>query len=182
MDISQQATPRGFGLLRLTIVATALGACTLLAGGCRTTAVDRDYDPVIAQFFLETAAADPTGRTVELPVSGVVIPVAPRVQFSEGDIVAVELVRVDLGLCLLFVFDEDSARSLFRLSAANLGRRLVVTLNGRAFGARTFEAPIGDGRLFVFVELSDEELAATATSLKKTTADIRAAIDRRKGR
>jgi hypothetical protein len=78
----------------------------------------------------------------------------------------------------MFVFTPDAARSLHRVSASNLGRRLIVTLNGRAFGARQFEAPINDGRLFIFVELPDDELTETAVNLKRTATDIQRAVHR----
>ncbi|MGH8020888.1 MAG: hypothetical protein ACREIA_21915 [Opitutaceae bacterium] len=150
-----------------------------LAGlqGCGTTAA-LDFEPVIAQFFLETAPADPNANVVTLPNSKVEIPVAPSVVFFEGDIADVELVKVDLGLCLMFVFTPEAAKSLHRVSASNLGRRLVVTLNGRAFGARLFDVPIDHGRLFIFVELSDEELTETALSLKRTAAHVQEAANR----
>ena len=163
------------------MLCAALGVSVLgIVSGCQTSKGPRGYEPVIAQFFLETAAADPKAAVATLPHSGVGIPFSPRVVFSEGDVVDVELVKVDLGLCLMFVFGPEAARSLFRVSAANLGRRLIVTLNGRPFGAREFDAPIHDGRLFIFVELPDDELSKTAVNLKHTAADIQAAVARKR--
>lgn len=157
--------------------AASAGIGALIAGlaGCQTQK-DLDYEPVIAQFFVETAPADPTAKVVQLPQSGVQIPVSPRVVLSEGDVANVELVRVDLGLCLMFEFGADAARGLLRVSGSNLGRRLVVTLNGTAFGARLIDGVIADGRLMMFVELPDDELTETAVNLKKTSRDVQEAL------
>jgi hypothetical protein len=94
---------------------------------------------------------------------------------SEVDIANVELVRVDLGLCLMFDCTPEGARDLLRLSAANLGRRVIITLNGVALGARLFEGAIPDGRLFIFVEMNDEQITVAAVDLKKTVHEVQAA-------
>lgn len=158
-----------------------LGGLLGLEQGCQTTGRSTDFEPVVAQFYIETAPADPSASLATLPTSGVQIPVLPRVVFSEGDIADVELVRVELGLCLMFELTSDAVQSLYRVTASNLGRRLVVALNGRPFGARVIDAPMQDGRLFIFVELPDEELAATAVNLKKTAANIQEAVRKSKG-
>lgn len=143
--------------------------------GCQTPG-KRDYDPVIAQFLLEVPPQMRMAQTVQLPRSGVPIVVAGAPVLTEIDIRNVELVQVDLGLCLMFEFTPDGARALLRISGANLGRRLVVTLNGRPFGARVLDGPIVDGRLLVFVELPDDELSDTAVNLKRTAQEIQTAL------
>lgn len=160
----------------------AVAAAALACAGCQTKPPARDYEPVIARFLLEAPAQDPSAEVVELPRSGVKVPVRPQIVFSEGDIANVELVRVDLGLCLLFEFTPGAARSLLRLTGSNLGRRLVVTLNGRAFGARPIESVIRDGRLLIFVELPDDELTATAVNLKRSAQEIQGAVARGRSR
>lgn len=161
----------------------AAGAAMLAAlAGCRTAEPPRDYEPVVARFYLEVPPQVAQGELITLPSSHVQIPVNPRIVFSEADVGNVELVHVDLGLCLMFEFTPDAARSLLRVTAANLGRRLVMTLNGRAFGTRLIDAPISDGRLFVFAELRDEELTATAVNLKKTAHEVQTALARKQSK
>lgn len=158
-----------------TWLLALVGALTL--AGCATTGTgEKDFEPVVARFYLE----DPTGSgaavAMRLPVSDTVVAVDPRVVISEADIARVELVRVDLGLCLLFVMSPEDARGLTVLTSANLGRRLVLTLNGRPVGARLIDTPITDGMLYTFVEIPDEELPALVANLQATTAEIQAAV------
>jgi hypothetical protein len=56
------------------------------------------------------------------------------------------------------------------LTGSHQGRRLVLTLNGDARGARRIDGPIADGVLYIFVEVPDEELAALAAELKRGAA------------
>ncbi len=136
----------------------------------------RDYEPVVPQFLIETPPQVRGALAVQLPRSGVEIVVSPAPVFSEVDVRNVELVKVDLGLCLMFELTPDGARDLTRVSSSNLGRRLVVTLNGQPFGARLLDGPLLDGRLLIFVELSDDELSRTAVNLKRTAHEIQTAL------
>ncbi len=154
----------------------------LLAAGCQTTDKPLDFDPLVPRFLMEAPVQAPGTTTVELPVSKVRLPVYPRAVLNEVDIANVELVRVDLGLCLMFDCTREGARNLMRLSATNLGRRLVVTLNGAPFGARVIEGTIADGRLFIFIEMNDEQVTAAAVDLKKTVHEVQAARARGQGR
>ena len=150
-------------------------AALVLAAGCQSIA-ERDFEPVVPQFLLETPLQVRSATAVELPRSGVQIVVAAAPVLSESDVRNVELVKVDLGLCVMFEFTPEGTRALMRISAANLGRRLVVTLNGRPFGARMLDGPIIDGRLLTFVELPDDELSETVVNLKRTAQEIQTAL------
>ncbi|HRI81521.1 MAG TPA: hypothetical protein PLF88_03735, partial [Opitutaceae bacterium] len=116
-----------------------------------------------------------TGGAVamQLPVSESVIRVAARPVISEFDIVNVELAEVELGRCLMFQLTPGAARDLFRLSASNQGRRLVLMLNDRPAGARLIEQPIEGGVLYTFVERPDEALTEIVRGLKQTAATVR---------
>jgi len=164
-------TPRAFQRGAVFLALSALFAFP----GCQTPTAE-DYDPVIAQFFVEVPPQIPGASTALLPRSGVQIVIGPRPVLTEPDIRNVELVKVDLGLCLMFEFTPEGTRSLLRLSGSSLGRRLVVTLNGKPFGARMLDGPMNDGRLLIFVELPDDELTTTAVNLKRTAAEIQIAL------
>lgn len=138
--------------------------------GCQTEP-ERDFVPMVARFVLESDTARAT--ELVLPVSGVTLRVMPKPVFSEFDLVNVEEAQVDLGRCLLFQLSPMAARDLYRLSAANQGRRLVLLLDGRAVGARVMERPLEDGVILTFVELPDAELPALVERLKRTTEEIR---------
>lgn len=160
----------------------AAGAAGLCWAGCQSPPKPLDFDPLVPRFLMEAPAEAPAAQVVELPISKVRVPVYMRPVLTELDIANVELVHVDLGLCLMFECTSDGARNLLRLSASNLGRRLVVTLNGVAFGARVFDAPIQDGRLFIFVEMADEPITTAAVDLKRTVHEVQAARARGEGK
>jgi len=134
------------------------------------TAPHRDYAPTTARFFLESANGE--GGRVTLPQSGVRIAVAPKPVFTEFDVVNVEIAEVELGKCLMFQLTPAAARDLYRLTGANQGRRLVLTLNGVARGARRIDRPFDGGTILVFVETPDEKLPALVENLRKTAADL----------
>jgi hypothetical protein len=161
--------------------AVAVLAMVLGWSGCQTTPED-DYEPVIAEFYVEVPPQVSGAVTMQLPRSGVQVVVSPRPLMAGADVRNVELVKVDLGLCLMFEFTPDGARTLLRVSGSNLGRRLVVTLNGKPFGARLLDGPITDGRLLTFVELSDDELTETAVNLKRTALEVQTALAEGKGK
>lgn len=151
---------------RLLFVVVALWGLA----GCQTRP-ERDFAPAVARFVLESDTARAT--ELVLPVSGVKLRVMPKPVFSEFDLVNVEEAQVELGRCLLFQLSPAAARDLYRLSAANQGRRLVLLLDGRAIGARVMERPLEDGVILTFVELPDAELPALVERLKRTTEEIR---------
>ncbi len=150
-----------------------LATIALFAAGCQTTRVEEER--ALARFYLETRGA---GVEVSLPVSEVTLAIEAKPVLTEFDFVAVELAEVELGRCVLFRLTREAARDLYRLTAANQGRRLVLTIDGEAVGARPIEAPMGDGELLVFVEVSDAELDALVRRLQQTTARVREEVKR----
>jgi hypothetical protein len=155
--------------------ALSLLLFALLFTGCQTPE-KKDYIPTLARFFLEEA--DARTVSVSLPQSGVRVTIGPKPVFTEGDVVNVELMQVDLGKCLMFQFTPAAARDLYRVSGSNQGRRLVLFLNNVAVGARRMEMPLSEGRVFVFVELEDSALPALVENLKKTSVALQRAASR----
>ena len=145
----------------------------VLFPGCQTTR-PAESPPLVARFYLEIRPGD-AGVPVRLPVSGVSVTVGAKPVFSEYDIVDAAVAQTELGACLRLDFTPAAARDLYRLSAASLGRRLVLLLNEEPLGARRIEQTIPDGAILVFVETSDAELPGLVERLKRTTAGIVAA-------
>jgi hypothetical protein len=135
--------------------------------GCQSGPAVKDYTPTRARFFLENTSDRSVGVT--LPQSQVQVAVGSKPVFTEGDIVNVELMQVDLGKCLMFQFTPTAARDLYRVTASNQGRRLVLVLNDLPVGARRIEGPLGEGAVLVFVEMPDEALPVLVDNLKKTS-------------
>lgn len=139
----------------------------LLTAGCQTKPPSPLDQPMVARFFMEVRSGTP-GTTVQLPISRVVVNVNPKPVLVEYDLANVEFAKVDLGWCLYFQFTPAAARDLYRLSASNLGGRLVLMLNDAPAGARRLDQPIADGNLLIFAEVPNEELPVIAARLKRT--------------
>ncbi len=159
--------------LRMLFAAIA----AVLCGGCATTSAPRDYKPTQARFFLEAATAQ--GTPVTLPNSRVNVVVNAKPVFTEGDIVNVELMQVDLGKCLMFQLTPTATRDFYRLSGAHQGRRLVLMVDDAPLGARRIDGAITNGAIFIFVELPDEALPALVDNLKKTSAAMQRELARK---
>jgi hypothetical protein len=151
---------RAVGLLLVTVAFAA----------CQTEPVTGDFKPALARFYLESGETQ-VARIV-LPQSGVAVAIGPKPVLTEGDIVNVEVVQVDLGKCLLFQFAPAAARDLYRLSASHQGRRLVLMLDGAPVGARRIDGPLSGGEVLVFVEMPDEALPELVVRLKRSADKI----------
>jgi hypothetical protein len=146
--------------------------CVLLAAaGCQTSEPSPLDQPLYARFYLEARPGE-AGVTVQLPVSKTLLSIVPKPVLVEQDLANVEFAKVDLGWCLYFQFNQAAARDLYRLTAANPGRRLVLTLNDTPVGARPIDQVIADGNLLTFVELPNDQLPPIAERLKRTSAAI----------
>jgi hypothetical protein len=139
--------------------------------------VPRNYTPLTARFFLEAANTD--GTPLTLPQSGVRLSVNSKPVITEGDIVNVELVQVDLGKCLLIQLTPSATRDFYRISVAHQGRRLAMVVNGKALGARRLDGVITNGVLYVFVEVPDSELPALVDNLKKSSVAMQRELARK---
>ena len=152
----------------------ALLVLLLALAGCATPA-PTDYTPTLARFFLEDTGPAAVG-TMTLPVSGAQIAVTSKPVFTEGDIVDAVIVQVELGRCLALRLTPAAARDLYRLTASNQGRRLVLTLNGEPLGARRIEAPLAEGMVLIFVEMPEDRLPVLVTNLRRTSEQLQRAI------
>src|ERR1043165_1818824 len=156
----------------LTVVALWVGAV-----GCQSTAKPKDYTPVSARFFLESSNAD--GTPVMLPQSGVRMTVNSKPVITEGDIINVELVQVDLGKALLVELTPTASRDFYRLSVTHQGRRLVLVVDGKALGARRIDGVITNGVVYVFVEMPETEMPVFVENLQKSSVAMQREIARK---
>lgn len=152
-------------------------ACLLAGSGCSSTAKPRDFKPVSLRFFLESSSND--GTPVSLPQSGVNLIVNPKPVITEGDVVNVELVKVELGQCLLFQLTPTATRDFYRLSVTHQGRRVVLVLDNVALGARRMDGVITNGSVFIFVERPESELPALVENLKKSSSALQKELARK---
>ncbi|MSU50033.1 MAG: hypothetical protein EXS37_13265 [Opitutus sp.] len=159
------------------LIAVLLLGSLWLIGGCKTAEVPRDFKMMRARFFLEAVSAD--GTPVTLPQSGVRITANSKPVLTEGDIVNVELVQVELGKCLYFQLTPTATRDFYRMSVSHQGRRLILVVNDVALGARRLDGVITNGVVFVFAEVPDADLPALVDNLKKTSVAVQREIARK---
>lgn len=148
------------------------------SSGCQSTQPATSDGTVWARFHLESAP-DVGGLPLALPQSGSRIAVNPKPVITEGDVVNVELVQVDLGKCLMFQLTPSAARDFYRLSGTHQGRRLVLMINDVAVGARRIDGAMADGVVYIFVETPDDELPQLAARLKKSSIAYQREIARK---
>jgi hypothetical protein len=163
------------------MIRLVAGAALLFAsvfGGCMAPA-PAAFQPAVARFFLETRPGE-AGVEVQLPQSGATINIGPKPVLVESDIINAEVVRVDLGRCLMVQLTPAAARDLYRMSVVAAGRRLVLSLDDRFLGARRIDQAMADGTVLVFVELPDERLPGLVARLKRTSTDLALAGPRAK--
>lgn len=141
---------------------------------CNTTKVGFDYETRVARFVLES---ENQGSIVALPISGVRIQVNPKAILTEYDIEAVDVAELELGACLQFTLSHRASRDFYQKSATNLGKRLVLLVNGKAVGLQRLERPIGNGVIYIFVEIPDSELPELAKNLRGTSIDLQNKIN-----
>lgn len=165
------------GRTRETMAVLGLAVLCGLGAGCVST--NPDYEPKVTRFFVESNPREGYRQAMVLPLSKVSIPVDPKPVLSELDIIGVDLVRVDLGLCLDFKLTPAAARDLYRLSVNNLGQRLVLTINGLPVGVRLMDSPLSYGGIMIFVEIPDDQLEELVADLQGTAIDVQKAINRR---
>lgn len=147
----------------------AAGALLLLSG-CATP---REAPETLlrARFHLE-ANSDGYASQAILPLSGARIAVEPKASLSEFDYLAIDIVELELGKCLVFTLKPAAARDFFRLTVGKTGYRMVLTLNGQPAGARRLEGPVTDGKVYIYIEATDASLAEIAEQLKETNIEI----------
>jgi len=143
----------------------------LVLSGCRTPEPSPLDQPLLARFFLEAAPGTPA-VAVQMPVSKVLLNINPKPVLVEYDVASVEFTKVSLGWCLFFRFTPAAARDLYRLTAANPGKRLVLTLNDNPVAVRPIDQVIPDGNLLTFVELPSDQLPPIAERLNRTAATL----------
>ena len=165
-------------LTRLLSVLLLLGL-SLVSSGCATSK-KKDYPIALVRFMIESSGAE-TGGVVRLPRSGTTIVVAPKLHFSEFDIMNCSVVDNEFGKSLVFQLTSRARLDLFRFTASNQGLRIITTLNGVAIGAQRIDAPLGQGFIITYVEIDDSELEELAKNITRTSLDAQEELEKKTG-
>lgn len=146
----------------------------LVLAGCNTIGTSSkklDYSPVVCRFYLETPNGDPNAAE-PLPLSGLRVATGPDPVLMETDIGAVNIGKAGDAVYLIFHLRSDAARALYQFSTQNIGRRLVLRINGDVVGVLKLTGPIGNGSIAMYVELADSSLRELVTNINKTCESI----------
>jgi hypothetical protein len=144
-----------------------------MTAGCRQHRATMD-DAAVPRLHLEARGGFGSERVtpVEMPVSGSTFGVVSEPLVNEFEIANVELVKVELGMALMFQLDEAGARKLYRASVSNRGSRVVLMVSGVPLGARVLEETIQNGVFFTFTELPDSAMEQLVLDLRDTLERI----------
>ena len=112
-----------------------------------------------------------------MPISGLQYRYVGDSGLTEADLDDVQLVHVDLGYCLMFQFNDDGIKDLYRQTVTHQGLLLFTFTNDHVIGATPISAPISDGRLFTFVEVPDDKLGDLVLDLQDSIKKIKALKD-----
>jgi hypothetical protein len=164
---------------RLLILFLCFASAGLLLSSCASRSKKKDYPVAVVRFMVE-ANMQENGGIVRLPQSGVVIPIAPKTYFTEYDIMRCDVIDNELGKSLVFQFTDAASRDLYRFTATNQGKRIVVVLNGIAIGAQRISTANSQGFVVAYVELPESELPAIAKNITLTSEDARKEAEKSK--
>ncbi|MFA6959749.1 MAG: hypothetical protein WC205_03245 [Opitutaceae bacterium] len=165
-------------LLRLPLFIGVVCACLVVAG-CNTSTKKKDFDVTVARFVIEASVGD-AFASVTLPVSGVQIAVNNKPVVTEFDYVGVKLARSDLGQFMVFILTPEAARDVYRITASNQGKRLVLFINDKPVGARMIDRPFNTGAIEVFAAIPDDLLAPLVKNLNATSEDLQKQLEKAK--
>jgi hypothetical protein len=149
----------------------------LAVGACASHSSKKDYPISVVRFMVESTELE-NGGIVRLPQSGVAISIAPKTYFTEYDVVRCDVIDNELGKSLVFQFTDDATRDLYRFTATNQGKRLVVLLNGIAIGAQRILGANMQGYAVFYVEVPEAELLELAKNITRTSVDARKEADK----
>lgn len=155
----------------------ALICLAVVLGSCRSVAPEPNRPTADIRIFVESTAA--TAEPLVLPQSGVRIGVAPQPVLTAQDLDSIDVAQAEFGPCLLFRAKSAAQPALQHVAEEGRGRRLVLVVNGRALGARRIDTAFADGRVFIFVEVPESDLASLVAELKADLAAQPAAHLRR---
>jgi hypothetical protein len=156
------------------LVALLLAA--LFGASCNTNSKPPKY---FVQFYMESPGT--SGVPFTLPESGLKYYRKPQPFLTAADVLWVEQGFVDVGttrtVCVFFQFTVQGTHELDMQTAENVGRKIFLFTNDKPAGVRFIDQGIQNGRLFMFVEVSDpkkfEEFVKDLQDSQKIVLDVK---------
>jgi preprotein translocase subunit SecD len=140
-----------------TIRRLLLVSFTVLLAGC---ALFGKHEPETTLAIYEQAdpALPPTRvRQVEVPKTGLTIPIDPFPLLTEKSLLSAEFQKTALGAAIYLQFDIHGLMVLQEATTRQRGEHMVAFLNGRPVSAWLVERQIDNGQLLLEGDFGEEE-------------------------
>jgi hypothetical protein len=136
--------------------------------GCKTDDGNIEGAP---RFFLSQGQSGgfDGSRSMQVPLPGKnnAMVVGARPVLTEFDFRGVKVVEVEMGRALMFGTTASGRYKLMRLTTPNIGKRLLLVVDGEPIGVRVIDGSLQDGILFTFVFAEDEEIFTLAERIDR---------------
>jgi len=148
-----------------------LGLAGLGLSSCSTT---KDLPSEIIVFEFQAPDAQ-SGVEITMPISGLKYRCILSQDLSIADLDSVTVGMSPQGVrCLVFQFDQEGERKLYRDTVLHLGLMLYLLVNGKPMGACMITQAIEDGQVAIFAEVPDDKLDAYAKDLQDSINRMKA--------
>ena len=152
------------------LAALLLGLAGLLLNSCSTS---RELPSKLITFGFQTL--DPqVGIPVVMPITKLTYRCIPVTDLTELDLESVSVGVSQNVRCLVFQFNQDGQRKLWRDTALHPGLMMYTMVNGAVIGACMIEQPLEDAQMTVFVEIPDDQLMQYAKDLQDSINKLQA--------
>lgn len=125
-----------------------------------------------ARIYLESPD---DGKQFNRPARQIVMPITENQYYvyskpilTEADIANIELVKVDLGLCIRIDFSRRAGVVLQQTTVSNQGGRLFLLVDDKPVGVRLIDGPIVGGMLYMFLELPEDQITDFVMNLRES--------------
>jgi preprotein translocase subunit SecD len=129
----------------------------VLLAGCALFG-KREPEATLAIYEQANPALPPTRvRQVEVPKTGLTIPIDPFPVLAERSTLSAEFQKTALGAAIFLQFDIHGLMVLQEATTRNRGQYMVAFLNGRPVTAWLVEHQIDNGQLLIEGDFGEEE-------------------------
>ena len=123
---------------------------------------------------VDTALPENRVRKVEVPKTGLTIPINPYPALTEKDVQSAELHPTAGGAAIMLRFDIHGSMALQELSTRIRGGYIVTFLDGRPVAAWLVDRPIDNGQMLLEGDFGEEEAKHAVESFNSLAKKLRA--------
>ena len=155
-------------LLTFCCAGLALGSGCALFGKHEPAATLAVHEQV------DAAMPESRVRKVDVPKTGLTIPINPYPTLTEKDVQSAELHETAGGAAIILRFDIHGTMALQELSTRIRGGYIVTFLDGRPVAAWLVDRPIENGHMLLEGDFGEEEAKHAVSSFNSLAKKLRA--------